>query len=385
MTSARVLSSLAVLFGLSTPIACTFYTACPDNNQQPNTGGNNGTGGTPGTGGGDIGEGGALPDGEWHNETFNIVDLESECGNTPLMSANPNADMVIVSVARHGLWAKASDETEWRQLGQGDGSAVITNRGSSITYDPENPNTFWESGTYTTTGVFRTDDGGETFVEFPIGHNDSVSVDFTDPDRLTLLATGHEEGHRLYLSSDGGVSWGEIGDNLPADAGTCGQSLVIDASTFLLGCGSYGGGNVGIHRSTDGGESWTLVSEHASGGNPLVASDGTLYWMGEAKGGVIKSDDQGETWQGPFGEGELGFGTPVELPDGRLAALGQRRVLVSDDAGETWRVVTSAAPFEPAGVIYAVDRRAFYVWHWTCASQIAEDAVMAYDWDYETE
>jgi photosystem II stability/assembly factor-like uncharacterized protein len=72
-------------------------------------------------------------------------------------------------------------------------------------YDPENPNTYWESGIYNDGGVFRTDDGGATFQ--PLGnvtHIDAVSVDLTDPDRSTLLAGAHEQSV-LLRSGDGGT------------------------------------------------------------------------------------------------------------------------------------------------------------------------------------
>jgi hypothetical protein len=379
--------------------ACTFYTACPNPQQeQPpaNTAGtNSGTSGSGGTSGGgssgegghgnSIGAGGEAPMGEWVNETFNLTELESECGNLTYLSSKPDEDMLIVSIAQHGLFQKTGDGSEWTLLGQGEGSASITNRGTSILYDPEHPKVFWESGIYNGAGVYRTDDDGETFVELKVSHNDYVSVDFTDPDRQTLLASGHEQDRKLYKSVDGGESFEEIGDRLPSSAKVCPQPVILDTSTYLLGCGSYGGGDRGLYRSTDAGDSWAQVSTHGGGAAPLLASDGTIYWPSEGTEGIVTSSDSGKTWDGPFGVGELAGATPVELPDGRVVALGQRRLLVTSDKGEHWRAVTTTSPFQPLGLAYSSARKAFYIWHFSCDTQVPVDGVMAFDFDYEAE
>lgn len=391
---------------------CTFYTACPAPGQTdtPGTGGaagsstgggggatsnggttgeagagNGDTGGSAGTGGSSISFGGADPSGEWLNETFNLAGLVSECGNLSFMSAKPDEDLVIVGVAQRGLFKKTVDASAWSPLGQGKGSAVIRNRMSGIVYDPEHPRVFWESGLYNLGGVYRTDDGGDTFVELPITHSDGVSIDFSDPDRQTLLATGHEQDKVLNKSTDGGESWTSIGERLPSEAHTCPHPLVFDADTYLLGCGTYGGGKGGLYRTVDGGDSWDKVEDIASGAAPLRATDGTLYWASEGDVGLLRSDDDGQTWEGPFGGGQLYPVTPVELPDHRLATLGAERVLVSSDRGETWTPVSAPLPYVPVGFVYAVVRKAFYVWRWTCTDEVPDDGIMAYDFDWQAE
>lgn len=406
MKQARVLvGSSVLLFGSHS--ACTFYTACPDN-PNPNPpgmtmngagtdaggalgaggigAGGIGAGGEESGGGGmgpEISTGGEAPMGEWVNETFNLSELESECGNVSYLSAKPTGDLLIVSIAQHGLFSKTSSGSEWERMGQGEGSAQIVNRGSVIQYDPDDPNVFWESGIYNAGGVYRTDDGGQTFIDLGLTHNDYVSIDFTDPERQTLLASGHEMPRLLRYSTDGGTTWEDIGQNIPEEARICSWPVVLDATTFLLGCGTFGGGTGGIFRSTDAGDSWERVSEHKIFPGPLLAADGSIYFAGEVTDGIMRSDDQGRTWLGPFGAGEIAGATPVELPGGRVAAVGQRRVLVSADRGAHWKVVTSELPFQPTGITYSAERRAFYAYHWTCESNIPDDAVMAYPFDYE--
>ena len=50
----------------------------------------------------------------------------------------------------------------WNPLGQGEGSAVVTHRPSTVVYDPEDPERFWIAGTYNAPFALVTDDGGTT-------------------------------------------------------------------------------------------------------------------------------------------------------------------------------------------------------------------------------
>jgi photosystem II stability/assembly factor-like uncharacterized protein len=378
--------------------ACTVYTQCPEGTPAPGTGGSGtasgatGGGGSSGMGmgagtGGTI-TGGAAPMGEWLNETFNLEGMESECGNVAFFATKPGDDLVIAGIARQGLFAKSSDSDEWYPLGTGEDSDVITNRPSSLLFDPDDPDVFWESGIYNGGGVYRTDDGGETFVDLGTMHNDHVSVDFDDPDRQTLLASGHETPHKLQKSSNGGGRWNEIGDNLPEAAQVCPFPLIRDADTFLLGCNTYAGGERGIWRSTDGGDSWEKVSDHGGGAAPLIASDGTIYWTTENNGGLVKSTDDGESWSEPLGSGVVAGLAVVELPDGRLAALSQRQIIVSEDGGQRWSFATPEAPFQPSNFTYSPERGAFYTWHWTCGTgdvPVPDDAIMAFEYSVEAD
>jgi len=369
---------------------CTIYTACPTDQAPPpppaNTGGssNGGTTNLGGEGGSDTG-GLAEPTGTWKNETYDLVDFDSECGNVSYLSARPDEDELIVGIARHGLLHKTSAAKEWTPIGQGAGSAKITNRANSFVFDPDHPDTYWESGIYNGGGVYRTDDGGDTFIDLGIMHNDVVSVDFSDPDRQVLLASGHEQLHKLYKSTDGGESWTEIGDKLPDEVTVCPNPLVLDASTYLLGCWGFSDGQKGIWRTTDGGDTWAQVSDIGGGTVPLVASDGRIYWVGESLDGIVRSDDDGKTWQGPYLSGETAFVNPIELPDGRIAIVARQHVITSSNHGETWKVASSGLDFDPNGVAYSAAGNAFYVWHWDCDESVPEDAVMSYELDDETE
>jgi len=355
--------------------------------------------GTPVAGRGGGGGGGpATPpanpikvDGSWVNATANLAGMDSVCGTLSLMSAPPDRDMLIAGVITRGLFVSRDGATQWTQMGQGPGSEPFTHGPSTILYDPAHPGTFWESGIYGNSfGVYKTTDDGVTFK--PLGnffHNDAVSVDLTDPERKTLLVGTHEQTQKLHLSSDGGVTWRDIGPNVPGDAGFSVQPIVIDASTYLLG--TYSGPQAGVYRSTNAGGSWTKVFDVAVRNSPLLARDQSIYWLLENNQGLIRSTDKGASWTRVTGGGIIDAspffgGGLAELPDGRIAALGRRFVMLSADRGATWRPLSVEIPRESSGFIYSSFRKAFYVYLGACGNnpvKVADDAILRLDFDYQ--
>jgi photosystem II stability/assembly factor-like uncharacterized protein len=327
------------------------------------------------------------PPSNWVNVSHELAGMASECGNLSFMSSHPAIDMLIAGVAQKGLWASTDGAASWHAIGTGAGSAPITNRTSDFVYDPANKDAFWESGIYNAGGVYHTTDDGTTFVALgDVHHNDSVSVDLADPMRQTLLVGGHEQKQTLYLSTNGGGTWTNIGPSLPAGTNFCTQTLVIDSMTFLVGCSGWGGGTNGVFRSTDGGKTWTQASTIAVGNHPLRASDGSIYWTVIYDNGLAKSTDQGQTWTQIVGPNTMRAVTPVELPDHRIAGAGFQNVVLSSDGGQSWKPVgTSAAdalPYTPSVLAYSAFRRAFFISHWDCTNNVPMDAIEEYGFDY---
>jgi photosystem II stability/assembly factor-like uncharacterized protein len=331
----------------------------------------------------------ARPEPEWRRATGNLQGMPSECGNLSHVWSRPDTDEVIAGVALHGLWVNDTPRRDhWTQIGTGEGSDVIAHRPTSLVFDPEHPDTYWETGNYHEAGVYRTDDGGATFHHLGDAyHIDALSVDFTDPERRTLLAAVHESASVLR-STDGGETWEDVSASLPADTGFSIGPLVIDSSTFVLG--TKQGPNAGVFRTTDGGTTWTKVNDEGVITPPLVATDGKIYFIPEG-GALIASGDGGQTWDRVTSSTQLPASTwPVlmEMPDGRFASTRGDSIILSADGGGNWERVASL-PYEPTGLAYAPDRKMFYIWKFDCSfttdNDVPADAIMKLPFDYEKE
>jgi hypothetical protein len=328
-----------------------------------------------------------IPTGTWANATSNLANIPSACGNLSLVSAKPDEDLLIAGIAQVGLWGSRNGGASWQALGAGAGSASITNDLTAIVYDPKDSRRFWESGIYGA-GLYETIDDGMTFHELGIVlYNDLISVYLTDPNRQLLLAGGHEQTKTLYRSTDGGNNWSNIGSALPTGS-NCTTPLIIDPQTYLVGCVGAGGGPSGVFRTTDGARTWTQTAPLGGGGPPLRATDGAIYWATPGANGLMRSKDNGVTWTNVSGPGVVSS-PPIELPGGRLAALGSQYVVVSRDGGLSWSPATSQLPMTPGedvhGLTYSKQRKAFYIWHNKCGFNgplpVATDAVMSYSFD----
>ena len=317
--------------------------------------------------------------GNWVNVTSNLAGMASECGNMTYVSAKPNEDLVIAGVAQRGLWGSTDGGMTWHQLGAGGGSATITNRPGSIIYNPVRSDVFWESGIYNSNGVYRTDNGGSVFRSLgSIRHNDSVSVDFTDVNRRTILAGGHEQKQTVYRSQDGGNTWRNVGANLPAGTAFSSFPLVINSTTFFAGRSpSWGGGMGGIYQSNDSGATWISASVQGGGAQPLIASDGSVYWS-SGDGAMVRGIGQGShwTWSQTVASGTLINVHPIELPDGRIVSLSSQHVMISSDHGSNWQPFGPQLPFTPVGISYSDFDKSFYIWQFDCGNKVLPNAIM---------
>jgi photosystem II stability/assembly factor-like uncharacterized protein len=315
--------------------------------------------------------------------------MASECGNLGLVSANPCSNMVIAGVAKAGLWGTEDGGKTWSKLGSGAGSASITNRISALVFDPDHPGTFWESGIYNGGGVYKTTDNGKTFAQVgDVTHNDSVSVDFGDPERKTMLAGPHEARSKVFRSTDSGKTWSDVGKSLPDSAGFCTQTQVLSATSLLVGCADGG-----VFRSSDG-AMWTSVGSKGVAAQPLWASDGTIYWLG-SQGGINVSRNQGQhftqTADGNLAPGIVGAAYPAELPDGRIVIIGKDHLQISSDKGVTWKPIGQPLPYPGGGYdgargpTYSARTKTFYVWRWDCSNNVVSNAIMSAGFDYTTE
>ena len=163
-------------------------------------------------------------------------------------------------------------------------------------------------------------------------HVHGLALDPQAPGRL-LLAT-HHGLHALDLASGGIAPVGESRQDF------MGFSVADEGRLFASGH-PEAGGNSGVLLSTDGGGSWTKLSEGVDGPVDFhqmtvsAVDPKTLY--GAHAGGLQRSRDGGATWElaGPAPEGLIDLAASSLDPE-RVFAATEAGLLVSEDGGATW-------------------------------------------------
>ena len=158
-------------------------------------------------------------------------------------------------------------------------------------------------------GVYRSADGGQTW-DSTSGWEEGNAVWSLSPHPFSAQSVAAASTWGMYLSEDGGLSW-ERKPASPLQA----YVVLFDAltpDTLYLGAGGPFADTGGVHRSIDGGESWSLLGleeysicaltgSFGAGGDTLYAGTGgnLLHSPGY---GVFRSVDGGSGWE-PFNEG----------------------------------------------------------------------------------
>jgi hypothetical protein len=98
---------------------------------------------------------------------------------------------------------------------------------------------------------------------------------------------------------------------------------------------------LGLIRSTDGGQTWEAVSLLGEVDFHVLRAQGRrIYGVDSQSGVLFVSSDGGETWRREQPPGALlDLAIDPQDPD-RIAATGERGLLLSKDAGKTWRPVS---------------------------------------------
>lgn len=284
---------------------------------------------------------------------------------------------VVVGSASGGVWRSVNAGTTWQPIFDTYGAASI---GDVAIYQP-NPDILWvgtgeknpRNSIAWGDGIYKSVDGGKTFVNMGLEDTHSISrivTHPTDPDKVFAAAGGHlwgTSGSRgLFMTSDGGVTWKKLTNGLPDDGKTGAIELVMDPSDpDVLYAGFWqrlrrpyrfdsGGPNGGIFKSVDGGASWVKLTA----GLP----EGDLGKIGLA---VCRTRPKVL-----MAFVEHGFQPRPTLPDGKpnpefedMTKLGTG-IYRSEDGGETWRFMNryNNRPFYYSHIyVNPLDDRVVYV------------------------
>jgi photosystem II stability/assembly factor-like uncharacterized protein len=228
-----------------------------------------------------------------------------------------------LSFTGHGVLKSTDAGASWTLLG-----ADVFDRHtiSQVVVAPDDPNTVYVavggSGTHGlagNTGIWRSTDGGATWTDTTATLSTTaafsdVEIDPTQPQTL-YAAVGSFRGasvNGVYKSTDGGNTWSVAG-NFPIDvrdgritvavAPSDPQTLYVSVSASGLGGSSFGR-LLEVLKSTDGGNTWTVLPNTPNlGGSgwyglPLAVdpSDPNTLYASAGGNPIVESNNGGVTW-----------------------------------------------------------------------------------------
>ena len=283
-----------------------------------------------------------------------------------------NNNVWYVATGSSGVWKTENSGTTYTPIF--DNESTYTT--GCITIDPNDPSIIWlgtgenVGGRHVAygDGVFMSDNGGKTWKNMGLRKSEHISKIIVHPNNSDIVwvasqgplwSSGGERG--LYKTTDGGKNWKKV---LGGGEWTGVTDILIDprnpdrlyAATWqrhrtvaaLMG----GGPESGLHRSEDGGETWTELKSGLPGSNKgkigialSPQKPDVIYAAIElerTKGAVYRSIDRGSSWKkmsntvsgatGPHYYQEL-YASPHKFD--RLYLMNVR-ILTSEDGGKTF-------------------------------------------------
>jgi len=233
----------------------------------------------------------------------------------------PDSTNIIYAASNTGLFRTVNSGTSWAFVTSGTSSA----RATQIVAHSSTPRTIYVSfGNFSTDGIYKTTNGGAPFSKlaggFPTSGFGRVSMTIAPSNASVLYAAATNSSTNqtfgIYKTTNAGSTW--IAVTTPTDP--------ISGATHLAGQGWYNNvlgvspsdentvyvGGINLFKSTNGGSSWTMVSNWYTGaGYPYVHADqhdivfsGSTIWFGN-DGGIFRSTNAGST----FTEHNSGYAT----------------------------------------------------------------------------
>jgi photosystem II stability/assembly factor-like uncharacterized protein len=231
---------------------------------------------------------------------YKTTDGGANWASTPLatngyaLALSPSAPNRLVAGTTLGAWRTGDGAASWNEANVGMPNTAIRSIASATP-----PGPIFAGAT--SGKVYRSDDGGLSWLPNPaVVSDDQISALAVDPTNPAIVYAGTFGTRGIHKSSDGGATWSPLSTGSPAPLN--GYALVVDPTNPAI---VYAAGFGGVFRSTQGGNNWVHVN---SGGHPLPvalvldpANPSTLY-AGADPGtatnfpGVFKTTNGGGLW-----------------------------------------------------------------------------------------
>ena len=289
------------------------------------------------------------------------------------IAVHPDNDNVwYVAVGSGGVWKTENSGTTWSPIFD-DQASYST---GCITIDPNDPARIWVGSGENVggrhvgygDGVYLSPDSGATWKNMGLKNSEHISKIVVHPNNSDVVwvasqgplwKKGGERG--VYKTTNGGKNWKRVLGNSEWTGATDlmidpNDSQILYAATWdrhrTVAAYMGGGPGSGIHRSTDGGETWEKLSNGLPKSNmgkiglALSPQKSNVVYaaieLDRTQGGVYRSEDGGSSWSkmsdtvsggtGPHYYQEL-YASPHKFD--RLYLMNVR-VLTSEDGGKSF-------------------------------------------------
>ena len=224
-------------------------------------------------------------------------------GRIKCLAIHPVTENVVYAgAANGGVWKTVNGGTSWlpmmsQELSLATGGLAISPSNPHILYAATGEDTPGWGPSWGGVGVYKSDDSGSTWaLQAPISSTRCTKV-LVHPTNPNVVYVAGNAG--LHKTTNGGASWSNVRSDHISDV------LLDPTRPDRLFAAVW---NSGVYRSTDGGASWTLLStgiptgaaadwiKLAMGLNGTNGTDYLLAKMGPDSGTVYRSTNGGTTW-----------------------------------------------------------------------------------------